>query len=136
MAAYDAEHKLISDLGQSAGPVAALLPLPLLHLWCHLTLTAAHLGVATITQLAAGVVLPHFIISEPDCQVWEANPLDRQTINRSVPPQFPSAGMPQGMTTTVGLCEQITTCAPGGYMLLYTLVDFGALVDKPHAGLA
>lgn len=84
VAAYDAEHKLISDLGQSAGPVAALLPLPLLHLWCHLALTAAHLGAATITQLAAGTVLPHFIISEPDCQVWEANPLDRQTINRSV----------------------------------------------------
>ena len=84
VAAYDAEHKLISELGQSAGPVAALLPLPLLHLWCHLALTAAHLGVANITHLAAGVVLPHFIISEPDCPAWEANPLDRQTVHRSV----------------------------------------------------
>ena len=84
VAAYDAEHKLISELGQSAGPVAALLPLPLLHLWCHLALTAAHLGVANITHLAASVVLPHFIITEHDCPVWEANPLDRQTIDRSV----------------------------------------------------
>lgn len=84
VAAYDAEHKLISELGQSAGPVAALLPLPLLHLWCHLALTAAHLGVANIIHLAAGVVLPHFIITEPDCPVWEANPLDRQIVDRSV----------------------------------------------------
>lgn len=83
VAAYDTDHKLISELGQSAGPVAALLPLPLLHLWCHLALTAAHLGLATVTHLAASVVLPHFITEEPDCPVWEANPLDRQTINRS-----------------------------------------------------
>ena len=89
VAAYDADHKLISELGQSAGPVAALLPLPLLHLWCHLALTAAHLGVGTVTHLAASVVLPHFITEEPDCPVWEANPLDRQTINRSATP--PSA---------------------------------------------
>lgn len=86
VAAYDAEHKLISDLGQSAGPIAALLPLPLLHLWCHLALTAAHLRVANVTHLAAGVVLPHFITTESDCPVWEANPLDRQIVNRSATP--------------------------------------------------
>ena len=90
VAAYDADHKLISELGQSAGPVAALLPLPLLHLWCHLALTAAHLGVGTVTHLAASVVLPHFITEEPDCPVWEANPLDRQTINRSATPPSPT----------------------------------------------
>lgn len=84
VAAYDADHKCISQLGQPVGPVAALLPLPLLHLWCHLALTAAHLGVANITHLAAGVVLPHFINVEPDCPVWEANPLDRQSLIRSV----------------------------------------------------
>ena len=88
VAAYDADHKLISDLGQAAGPIAVLLPLPLLHLWCHLALTAAQLGAANITHLAAGVVLPHFITTEPDCPVWEANPLDRQTLNRSASLSF------------------------------------------------
>ena len=86
MAAYDAEHKLISELGQSAGPVAALLPLPLLHVWSHLALTAAQLGVLKLAQLAAGIVLPHFIITQSDCPVWEANPLDRQTLHRSASP--------------------------------------------------
>ena len=84
MAAYDADHRLVSDLGQSAGPVAALLPLPLYHCWCHLVLTAAQLGVAKISNLAANVVLPHFLVTQPECPVWEANPLDRQNINRSL----------------------------------------------------
>ena len=86
MAAYDADHKLISELGQSAGPVAALMPLPLFHCWCHLALTAAQLGVTNITRLAGNVVLPHFLVTQPDCPVWEDNPVDRQTINRSEPP--------------------------------------------------
>ena len=86
VAAYDPEHNLISELGQSAGPVAALLPLPLLHVWSQLALTAAQLGVLKLTHLAAGIVLPHFIITQPDCPVWEANPLDRQTVNRSASP--------------------------------------------------
>ena len=106
VAAYDAEHKLISELGQSAGPVAALLPLPLLHLWCHLALTAARLGVTNITHLAAGIVLPHFIITEPDCPVWEANPLDRQTINRSAL-TLPGPVIPQNKATPVRLCVQL-----------------------------
>lgn len=83
VAAYDAQHKLISELGQSAGPVAALLPLPLYHCWCHLALTAAQLHVTSISHLAADVVLPHFIVTQPDCPVWVANPLDRQDLDRS-----------------------------------------------------
>lgn len=83
VAAYDADHRLVSELGQSAGPVAALLPLPLYHCWCHLVLTAAQLGVAKISHLAASVVLPHFLVAQPECPVWEANPLDRQNLNRS-----------------------------------------------------
>lgn len=83
VAAYDADHRLISELGRSAGPVAALLPLPLYHCWCHLVLTAAQLGLARISNLAANVVLPHFLVTQPECPVWEANPLDRQNINRS-----------------------------------------------------
>ena len=82
VAAYDAEHKLVSALGQSSGPVAALLPLPLYHCWCHLALTAAQLRVAKISQLAASIVLPHFLITQPACPVWEANPLDRQHLNQ------------------------------------------------------
>ncbi|KAL0048239.1 hypothetical protein WJX82_010821 [Trebouxia sp. C0006] len=82
VAAYDADHRLVSELGQSAGPVAALLPLPLYHCWCHLVLTAAQLGVAKISHLAANVVLPHFLVTQPECPVWEANPIDRQNINR------------------------------------------------------
>lgn len=84
VAAYDAEHQLISDLGQSAGPIAALLPLPVYHLWCHLALTAAQLGMIRISRLGAATVLPHFITMQPDCPVWEANPLDQQSLNRSV----------------------------------------------------
>lgn len=83
VAAYDADHRLVSELGQSAGPVAALLPLPLYHCWCHLVLTAAQLGVAKISRLAANVVLPHFLVAQPECPVWEANPLDVQNLNRS-----------------------------------------------------
>jgi len=83
VAAYDGDHRLVSELGQSAGPVAALLPLPLYHCWCHLVLTAAQLGVAKISHLAANVVLPHFLVAQPECPVWEANPLDRQNLNRS-----------------------------------------------------
>ena len=107
VAAYDAEHKLISDLGQSVGPVAALLPMPLLHLWCHLALIAAHLGVANITHLAAGVVLPHFVTTEPDCPVWEANPLDRQTVIRSVLRLHISDNL-QDKAIPVRLCVQMT----------------------------
>ena len=83
MAAYDADHKLISELGQSAGPVAALLPLPLFNLWCHLALTAAQLRLLNITQSAASMVLPHFITTQPDQPVWEANPLDKHLLDRS-----------------------------------------------------
>ena len=83
LAAYDAEHKLISELGQSSGPIAALLPLPLYHCWCQLALAAAQLGVTRISQAAAEVVLPHFIQMQPDCPVWEANPLDRLDLIRS-----------------------------------------------------
>ncbi len=83
VAAYDADHKLISELGESAGPVTTLLPLPLYHCWCHLALTAAQLHVTKISHLAANVVLPHFIVTQPDCPVWEANPLDRQSLDRS-----------------------------------------------------
>lgn len=84
VAAYDIDHRLVSELGQSAGPVAALLPLPLYHCWCHLVLTAAKLGVTKISHLAANVVLPHFLVAQPECPVWEANPLDRQNLNRSM----------------------------------------------------
>ena len=84
VAAYDAEHRLVSELGQSAGPVVALLPLPVYHCWCHLVLTAAQLGVAKISHLAANVVLPHVLVAQPECPVWEANPLDRQNLNRSL----------------------------------------------------
>ena len=82
VAAYDADHKLISELGQSSGSIAALLPLPLYHCWCHLALTAAQLGEAKVSQQAADVVLPHFVETQPDCPVWEANPLDRLKLNR------------------------------------------------------
>lgn len=84
MAAFDADHKLLSGLGESSGPVTALLPLPLFHCWCHLALTAAQLGAGRVTQLAANVVLPHFVESQPDCPVWEANPMDRINLNRLV----------------------------------------------------
>ena len=82
MAAYDADHKLISELGQSSGPIAALLPLPLYHCWCHLALTAAQLVVTKVSQLAADVVLHHFIETQADCPIWEANPFDRLKLNR------------------------------------------------------
>lgn len=82
VAAFDANHKLISELGQSAGPVAALLPLPLHHCWCHLALTAARLGASKLSHQAAAAVLPHFITTQSDAPVWEANPLDSQQLNR------------------------------------------------------
>lgn len=82
VAAFDAQHKLITELGQSAGPVAALLPLPLYQCWCQLALAAAQLGARNLCHVAAAVVAPHFITTRPDCPVWEANPLDAQQLNR------------------------------------------------------
>ena len=84
VAAFDAQHKLISELGQPAGPVAALLPLPLYQCWCQLALTAAQLGASRLCHVAAAVVTPHFITTRPDCPAWEANPLDAQQLNRCV----------------------------------------------------
>ena len=83
VAAFDVDHKLISELGLSAGPIAALLPLPLYQCWCHLALTAARLGASNLCHQAAATVLSHFISTSPDCPVWEANPLDSQQLNRS-----------------------------------------------------
>ena len=82
VAAFDAHHKLVSELGLSAGPVAALLPLPLYHCWCHLALTAAQLGASKLCHAAAAAVIPHFITAQPDRPVWEASPLDAQQLDR------------------------------------------------------
>ena len=83
VAAFDADHKLIGELGRSAGPIATLLPLPLYHCWCHLALTAAHLGSSKLCPQAADAIVPHFIKTLPGCPVWEANPLDSQQLDRS-----------------------------------------------------
>lgn len=82
VAAFDANHKLVSELGLSAGPVATLLPLPLPHCWCQLALTAARLGFSKMCHQAAAAVVPHFITTKPDAPVWESNPMDSQQLNR------------------------------------------------------
>lgn len=94
VAAFDADHKLISELGLSAGPVATLLPLPLYHCWCHLALTAARLAASKLCHQAAAAVVPHFISTQPECPAWEANPLDSQQLNRCASFDLSSVPLP------------------------------------------
>lgn len=82
IAAYDEAGGLIGGLGASSVEVLAGLPLPLYHCWAHVALTACRLRLWGVARRAAGVLLPHFIITSSDRPLWEANPMDAQRLAR------------------------------------------------------
>ena len=56
VAAYDAEGGLIGHVGATSAPIVAALPLPRLHIWATLALSAAQLGCDTVALAAAAQV--------------------------------------------------------------------------------
>ena len=84
VAGFDESGVMLGSLGSSTVEVLAALPLPLYMCWAHLLVVACRLGQWPLARRAAAVLLPHLIVTTPDWPVWEANPMDSQSINRWV----------------------------------------------------
>ncbi|KAG2499074.1 hypothetical protein HYH03_003257 [Edaphochlamys debaryana] len=85
VALYDEDGAIVGGLGTSTPEVVLALPLPLLMCWTHLLAAAVRSGAsgAVAAKRAAGVLLPHFVVTTPDVPIWRSNPMDAQRLHRA-----------------------------------------------------
>ena len=77
VAAYDAGGGLIGTVGATSAPIVAALPLPRLHIWATLALSAAQLGCEVVALAAAAQVEGSLVARSPPMLLWEQNPAGR-----------------------------------------------------------
>ena len=80
VAAVDAHGQVIEGVGETSVPIVALLPLPTLLLWGHISVTASQVKLPAVVRGAGVKLYTHFVEEGPRRSVWEQNPVDRDML--------------------------------------------------------
>ena len=115
VAAYDAEGGLIGTVGATSAPIVAALPLPRLHIWATLALSAAQLGCDVVALAAAAQVEGSLVARSPPMLLWEQNPAGRLRLQEEMARHSASAELRascQALLLAVSL--RAAAASPGG----------------------
>ena len=115
VAAYDADGGLIGHVGATSVPIVAALPLPRLHIWATLALSAAQLGCDTIALAAAAQVEASLVTRSPPMRLWEQDPAGRLRLQERMVRHSASAELRascQALLLAVSL--RAAAASPGG----------------------
>ncbi|EKX39048.1 hypothetical protein GUITHDRAFT_165079 [Guillardia theta CCMP2712] len=91
VAAFDEGGKVIEGIGETSLPVAALLPLPILQIWSHISLSAWEMGLTQISLSSSRKLYNVFVHEGPMVRSWEQTALSQDTLvfealDRAPPP--------------------------------------------------
>lgn len=83
IAYFDEQGRVIGELGHSSPEIPMVLPVPLFYLWSQLVITACRLGALGVARTACSVLWRHFVITNPEKPIWDANPMDAEELHPS-----------------------------------------------------
>lgn len=103
----DPRGKVIGGIGETSVPVVALLPMPTLLLWGHVSLSASQMKLGQLTRSSGLRLYSHFVAEGPRRSLWQQNPMDRDMLRVDRIQRAPQALLRVFCQVLVGLTDLV-----------------------------